>query len=56
MDGDKNLEKDIIGCFKDEDIFNGIKDIYYPEDYDINCTIIQSLSILIVNIVKSKAF
>ena len=56
MDGDKNLEEDIIGCFKDEDIFNGIKDIYYHEDYDINCTIIQSLSILIVNIVKSKAF
>ena len=56
MDGNKNLEEDIIGCFKDEDIFNGIKYIYYLEDYDINCIIIQSLSILIVNIVKSKAF
>ena len=56
MDGNKNLEEDIIGCFKDEDIFNGIKNIYYLEDYDINCIIIQSLSILIVNIVKSKAF
>ena len=56
MDGNKNSEEDIIGCFKDEDIFNGIKYIYYLEDYDINCIIIQSLSILIVNIVKSKAF
>ena len=28
MDGDKNLEEDIIGCFKKEDIFTGIKDIY----------------------------
>ena len=56
MDGNKNLEEDIIGCFKDEDIFNGIKSIYYIEDYDVNCIIIQSLSILIVNIVKSKAF
>ena len=56
MDGNKNLEEDIIGCFKDEDIFNGIKNIYYLEDYDVNCIIIQSLSILIVNIVKSKAF
>ena len=56
MDGDKNLQEDIIGCFKDEDIFTGIKNIYYHEDYDINCTIIQSLSILIVNIIKSKAF
>ena len=56
MDGDKNLEEDIIGCFKEEDIFTGIKDIYFHEDYEINCTIIQSLSILIVNIVKSKAF
>ena len=56
MDGNKNLEEDIIGCFKEEDIFNEIKQIYYMEDYDINCIIIQSLSILIVNIVKSKAF
>ena len=56
MDGNKNSEEDIIGCFKEEDIFNGIKYIYYVEDYDINCIIIQSLSILIVNIVKSKAF
>ena len=56
MDGNKNMEEDIIGCFKDEDIFNGIKNIYYFEDYDINCIVIQSLSILIVNIVKSKAF
>ena len=56
MDGSKNMEEDIIGCFKDEDIFNGIKNVYYLEDYDINCIIIQSLSILIVNIVKSKAF
>ena len=56
MDGDKNEEEDIIGCFKDEDIFTGIKNIYFHEDYEINCTIIQSLSILIVNIVKSKAF
>ena len=56
MDGNKNSEEDIIGCFKDEDIFNGIKNIYYLEDYDVNCIIIQSLSILIVNIVKSKAF
>lgn len=56
MDGDKNLEEDIIGCFKEEDIFQGIKDIYFHENYEINCAIIQSLSILIVNIVKSKAF
>ena len=56
MDGDKNEEEDIIGCFKDEDIFTGIRNIYFHEDYDINCTIIQSLSILIVNIVKSKSF
>ena len=56
MDGDKNLEEDIIGCFKDEDIFEGIKNIYFHENYEINCTIIQSLSILIVNIVKSKSF
>ena len=56
MDGNKNFEEDIIGCFKEEDIFNEIKNIYYIEDYDINCIIIQSLSILIVNIVKSKAF
>ena len=56
MDGNKNLEEDIIGSFKEEDIFTEIKNIYYHEDYDINCTIIQSLSILLVNIVKSKAF
>ena len=56
MEGDKNLEEDIIGSFKDQEIFSGIKNIYYHEDYDINCTIIQSLSILIVNILKSKAF
>ena len=56
MDGNKNSEEDIIGCFKDEDIFNGIKNVYYLEDYEINCIIIQSLSILIVNIVKAKAF
>ena len=56
MDGNKNLEEDIIGSFKEEDIFSEIKDIYYHEDYDINCTIIQSLSILLVNIVKSRAF
>ena len=56
MDGDKNIEEDIIGSFKDEDIFNSIKDIYFHEDYEINCTIIQSLSILIVNILNSKAF
>lgn len=56
MDGNKNLEEDIIGCFKEEEIFTGIKNIYSHEDYDINCTIIQSLSILLVNIVKSKAF
>ena len=55
MDGNKNLEEDIIGCFKEEDIFSSIKDIYYHEDYEINCTIIQSLSILLVNI-KSKDF
>ena len=56
MDGDKNLDEDIIGCFKDEEIFEGIKNIYFRENYDINCTIIQSLSILVVNIVKSKSF
>ena len=56
MEGDKNLEEDIIGCFKEEEIFEGIKNVYFHEDYDINCTIIQSLSILIVNIVKSKSF
>ena len=56
MDGNKNLEEDIIGSFKEEDIFSEIKNIYYHEDYEINCTIIQSLSILLVNIVKSKAF
>ena len=56
IDGEKNSEEDIIGCFKDEEIFLGIKNIYYHENLEINCTIIQSLSILIVNILKSKSF
>ena len=56
MDGDKNAEEDIIGCFKEEAIFSEIKDIYFHENYDINCTIIQSLSIIIINNEKSKAF
>ena len=56
MDNNQNLEEDVIGGFREEKIFEGIKKIYYKENYDINCTIIQSLSILIVNIVKSKSY
>ena len=56
MDNNQNLEEDVIGAFREEKIFEGIKKIYYQENYDINCTIIQSLSILIVNIVKSKSY
>ena len=51
-----NGEEEVIGYFKDEDIFIGIRDIYFYEDYQINCNIIQNLSMIIINNEKSKSF
>ena len=56
IDAEKKEECDIVGCFKDEEIFSDLQNIYYIENFEINCTLIQSLSILLVNISKSKVF
>lgn len=56
LDRKKNLKEDIFGSFKDEEIFLYLKKLYYEEDCEINCTMISSLSLLIVNTINSKPF
>ena len=56
LDRKKNLKEDIFGSFKDEEIFLYLKKLYYIEDCEINCTMISSLSLLIINTINSKPF